>query len=137
MPESSTLTSRRAVLAAGAASLASVAGCAVLPSRSAALDVTLYNHTDSPYTVELSLFRVGSDLSRSDARAYSGSIDVEAESRAHLEDLAVARQYVVRYEAYERNRDPTDEGHVHFYPLDDGGDALAFDIHAPGVLTRR
>ncbi|UHH25381.1 hypothetical protein [Halobacterium noricense] len=137
MSDPSQLASRRAVLAAGVASLASVAGCSALPSRSATLDVTLFNHTDSPYTVELSLFRVGKDLSRSDARADSESIDVEPQGETRREDVAVARQYVVQYEVYENNRDPTDEDHVHFYPSDDGDDALAFDVHAPGVLTRR
>lgn len=131
-------TSRRAVLATGAVSIASVAGCSALSSGSATLDLTLYNHVDSPYTVEMSLYQVNDDLSRSDARAYSESIDVEPEGEARRENVTEVQQYLVRYEVYEHNSRLTDEDHVHYYPASGGNDDwIAFDIHSPGVMTRR
>ena len=131
------LASRRAVLATGAVSIAAVAGCSTLTADSSTLDIALFNHTDAPYTVELGLFRVDSERSRSDARAYSESIAVEPGGETQREAVVESRQYVVRYELFEDNRTPADEGHVHFYPEDDGGDGIAFDIHSPGVVTRR
>ncbi len=102
------------------------------------LDLVAFNHTDSPYTVEMGLFRGGGDATRSEARAYDGSIDVESQGRAQRENVAETRPYLVRYSVYEDNRRTTDEDHVHYYPEDDGNDeSLAFDIGSEGTLSRR
>ncbi len=102
------------------------------------LEIVLFNHTDKPYAVEIGLFRADGTRSRSDARVHSESISVGPQGQTRREDVAESRQYVVRYEVFENNHTPTDEGHVHFYPGDDGdSDEIAFDIHSPGTITRR
>lgn len=102
------------------------------------LDLTLFNGVDSPYTVEMGLFRVDGDLSQSDARAHSESIDVDPEGEARREDIVGIRQYLIRYEVYEDNSRRTDKDHVHYYPPGDGDDGtVTFDIHPPGVMNRR
>lgn len=102
------------------------------------LELVLFNHTDSPYTVELSLLRVDSDLSRSEARVYSEAIDVEPDGEARREDVAETQQYLVHYEVFKNNSKLTDEDHTHYYPDDNGSDdSIAFDIHPPGKITRR
>lgn len=129
---------RRTYLASLAVSSVALAGCSALTSPPSMLDLTLFNQTDSSYTVEMSLFRVESDLSRSEARAYSTSITVEPQGEAQREDVAETRQYLVQYDLFRNNNRSTDEDHVHFYPTDDeGDDSLTFDIHTPGVMTRR
>lgn len=102
------------------------------------LELLLFNHTDSPYTVELSLLQVDRDLSRSEARVYSEPIDIEPDGEVRQEDVAETQQYLVNYEVFKDNSKLTDEDHAHYYPDDYGGDdGIAFDIHPPGVLTRR
>lgn len=130
--------SRRALLATGGISIASVAGCSALSPESPGLELILYNHADSAYTVEISLFRVDGDLSRSDARSYSGSINVGPEGEARRTDVAEVRQYLVQYEVYENNSRQTDSDHIHYYPADSGeADGLTFDIRPPGVMIQR
>lgn len=86
----------------------------------------------------MSLFRVGDNQPRSEARAYSESIDVEPGGKTQRENVAENRPYLIRYEAYENNSHLTDEDHVHFYPSgNEGDDSVSFDIHPSGVLTRR
>lgn len=136
--EPSTFASRRAVVTAGVVSIASVTGCSALPSDRSMLGLALLNHADSPYTVEMSLFRVGNNQSRDDVRAYSTSIDVEPRGEARREEAIESKQYLVRYDVYRNDNRRTDQDHVHFYPDEGGdGDRLAFDIHSPGVMTRR
>lgn len=102
------------------------------------IDLTLFSHVDVPYTVYVHLFRVDGNSSRSDARVFSESIDVEPEGEARRDGIAETRQYLVRYEAYEDNSRRTDKDHVHYYPPGDGDDdGIAFDIHPPGEMTRR
>jgi hypothetical protein len=103
------------------------------------LDVSVFNQTETAYTVEMTLFRVGDDLHRSEARAYSASIAVDSQGEARREDVGETRQYLVQYDLYANDRSRTDDDHVHFYPTDGEGegDELAFDIRPPGVLTRR
>lgn len=135
---SSPLISRRAVLSTGAASIASLTGCSALSSQPSTLDLLLFNHAESPYTVELSLLRVDTGLPRSDARVYSESIDVEPETEVRREGVVERQQYLVRYEVYENDSKLTDEDHVHYYPVDGWDDDwIGLDIHPPGVITRR
>lgn len=134
----SIFASRRAVLGTSVGSIASLAGCSALTSRPAMLDITLFNQTDSPYTVEMSLFRVENDLSRSEARTYSASIDVEPQGEARREGVAESRQYLLRYDLFRDDSTRTDEDHVHVYPTaDEEPGNLTFDIRSPGVLARR
>ena len=102
------------------------------------LTITVFSNADNPYTIELSLFKSGGDMSRSGAREYDASIDVKPQGQARRKNVAEARPYLVRYSVYENNRRLTDEDHVHYYPPEDGDDdSLAFDIDSTGVLTRR
>ena len=138
VPQPSTTASRRAVLATGAASVATVAGCSALQPGTSMLGLALFNQPERPYTVELSLFEPDDEQSRSDARVYSGSIDVDPREQTHRERVAEAQRYLVQYELFRDNSRLTDEDHIHFYPDDDGDDeSLAFNIHPPGTMTRR
>ena len=129
---------RCALSLGGSLLLTTVAGCSALRSNPSQLNMTLFNKADSPYTIEMSLFGIGDNQPRSEARAYSESIDVEPGGKAEREHVAEARRYLIRYEAYESNSHLTDEDHVHFYPSgNEGDDSVSFDIHSPGVLTRR
>ncbi|NEU56227.1 hypothetical protein [Halorussus sp. MSC15.2] len=129
---------RRRVLLGATTVATALAGCSVQSSRSPMLDLVVFNHTDSPYTVEMGLFRGGGDATRAEARASDERIDVEPQGRAQRENVAETRPYVVRYNVYENNRRMTDEDHVHYYPEDDAdGDSLAFDIGSEGTVTRR
>lgn len=134
----SKFVTRRNMIATSTVLLASVAGCSTLTSGSSKLDLTLFNQTDILYTVEMSLFHTGSDRSRSEARVYSESIDVDPQGEAQREDVAESQQYLVKFELFRENSRLTDEDHIHFYPTDDAeDDSLAFNIHQPGVMTRR
>ena len=126
------------MLATGALVATLTAGCSALSRESPTLDLVLYNHVDTAYTVEMGLFRVEDGLSRSEARAYQRSIDLDPRGEVRLSDVADSRQYLVEYEVYENNDRRTDGGHVHYYPVDDDdGDRLTFDLRPPGTLTRR
>ena len=136
--ESPRRASRRAVLGAGVLSFVSLTGCSALSSQSGMLDLELFNHADSPYTVELGLLRVESDLSRSEARVYSEAIDIEPDGEVRQKGVAENQQYLVHYEVFKDNTKLTDEDHAHYYLADDGGDdSISFDIFPPGVITRR
>lgn len=127
---------RRSVLLGTPAVVTGLAGCSVLSSPS--LTINVVNHADNPYTIELNLFKRGDDVSRSEARVYDTSIDVEPQGQTQRENVVEARPYLVRYSVYENNRRPTDEDHVHYYPSESGDDeSLTFDIDSSGVLTRR
>jgi|AntRauTorcE11898_2_1112593.scaffolds.fasta_scaffold00287_20 hypothetical protein len=115
------------------------------------LGLVVFNHTETPYTVQFDLLRTDGKSSRSEgpafpkARAYSERIDIEPQedivnrpTMTRREDVAEARQYVVRYEVWKNNSTPTDEGHVHFFPTGDGDpDYVVFDIYSEGTLERR
>jgi hypothetical protein len=129
---------RREALLGATAVLGGLAGCSGLSSESGTIDLDVFNHAESPYTVEFGLFERGGDSSRSEARVYSESIDIVPEGRAERERIAEARPYVVRYTAYKDDSEQTDQGHVHYYPPGDGKvDTLTFDIDSSGVVTRR
>lgn len=128
---------RRTVLLGTTALLTAASGCATLSAPARTLDLTVFNQTDSPYTVSLSVFRTGGDATRSEARVYSTQFDLTANGRADREDVAPERPAVVRYEAYRDDSEQTDEGHVHYYPTDDGDDGITFDVAPGGALTRR
>ncbi|WP_049908428.1 hypothetical protein [Halorubrum distributum] len=131
------MPSRRSALrAAGAAAAGAFAGCSRLRSRGARIDVTVFNQTDAPYTVEVAFY--GDDgATEAAARAFSSSFDVGPDGEATAEGVVDAGRYLVRYRAYEENSTLTDEGHVHFVPSGDETEALLFDIQETGELTRR
>lgn len=102
------------------------------------LSLAVINHADSPYTVEMTLLRSDEDSSRSEARVFSESVEVEPNSQAVREDVAEAQPYIIGYSAFKDDDSLTDQDHIHYYPADDGEDATqAFDIDSSGVLTRR
>lgn len=129
---------RRQFLLGTSAVITGSAGCSILSSGSSMLDVLIFNQTDYPFTVELTLLRTDDTVSRSDARAYSTSIDIGPQKRTQREAVAEARPYVIQYRLYRDNSRLTDEDHVHFYPTDDGSDdSQTFDINPNGILSRR
>ena len=114
-----------------------LAGCSGLVSDPPTLSLTVFNHSESPYTVEVTISRTDA-TSRSDARVFSGTIDVEPDGQAVREDVAERRPYLVEYGLYEDNSDLTDQDHVHYSPGDeDESGRLTFDIDSSGTLTRR
>ncbi|MGQ3329609.1 hypothetical protein [Halorubrum sp. FL23] len=130
---------RRRTLLQGAVPLCvGLAGCSGSVSDSSMLSLTVFNHSEVPYTVEVTLLRADGSDSRSDARAFSGAIDVDPGGQAVRDAVAERRPYLVEYGLYEENSDLTDQDHVHYYP-DDGNesDTLSFDIDSSGTLTRR
>ena len=117
--------------------LTGVTGCSAFSSESSTLSIVFFNQTDSRYTVELSIFEPTAE-SRSEARLYSRSIDVEPGERTRIADVAEMNSYLVRYTLYENNSRLTDEDHIHYYPPGEGeSDSLAFNIEQTGELTRR
>ncbi|WP_435074382.1 hypothetical protein [Halorubrum sp. HHNYT27] len=114
-----------------------LAGCSGLRSGAHPLSVTVFNHSDRPYAIELTFSRT-SETDRSDARAFSGRIDVEPNGEAVREDVADPARYLIEYACFENDSRLTDRDHVHYYPGDeDEGGGLAFDLDASGTLTRR
>lgn len=129
---------RRGVLVGTVGVLAGLAGCSTSLTHRPALDLTVFNHTDSPYTVEIMVFKSGNNRSRSDARLYDTSLDVSADGKAVREDAFEEQRCLVRYRVYRNNSELTDRGHIHYYPPDGGQeDGLAFDVHSSGRLMRR
>lgn len=117
---------------------AGFAGCSEVYSDAPMLSLVVSNHADSPYTVEMTLLRSDDDSTRSEARAFSQSMEIEPNSQTVREDVAKAQPYIVEYSAYEDDSSLADQDHVHYYPPDDGEDATqAFDIDSSGVLTKR
>lgn len=136
--EPSPVASRRTVLATGAVSIASVAGCSTLTSSPPMLDLAVFNQTEHPYTVALRLLRVGSDHARNEARAYASTIDIAPQGETRQTDVAEARQYLVEYDLFRNDSERTEADHVHFYPTEGTeNDTLTFDIRSPGVMTER
>ena len=131
-------TTRRTYLRlTGTALLGGLAGCSALGASSPMVDLTIYNHSEDPYTVELTMYRPDGDT-RSGARAYSASIDVQPDAEATRAAVAEKRPYRVEYDAYRANSVLTDEDHVHYLPYDGPDDvALTFDVDGSGVLTQR
>ncbi len=131
-------TERRRVLVGTAGVLTGLAGRSTLSTHRPTLDLTVFNRTDSPYTVEMTVLKSGGDRSRSDARLYDASLDVSAGGKTVRRDAFEERRCIVRYRAYRTGERLTDYGHIHYYPPGDGQkDDVAFDIHSPEHLTRR
>lgn len=102
------------------------------------LTVAVINHADSPYTVEMSLFRSRANKSRSEARVYDTSMDIKPQGQAQRKKVVQARPYLVEYSVYENNGKLTDEDHIHYLPPDNSDDdSLVFDIDSSGILTQR
>ncbi|MFW6318432.1 MAG: hypothetical protein ACOC06_08205 [Halorubrum sp.] len=130
---------RRRTLLRGAAPLcAGLAGCSGPVSDTPTLSLVVFNHAESPYAVEVTVSRTGDGASRSEARAFSGQLRVEADGRVARDDVAERRPSLIEYGLYEENSELTDQDHVHYYPGDeDESGALTFDIGSSGTLTRR
>lgn len=134
---------RRQALVGTTSIIAGLAGCSRFSTQSAILDLTLFNHAETAYTVELSLFKSEGDPSRSAARVYEDRIHVPPAGRAEREAIAEVQPYITRYSVYENNTRLTDQDHIHYYPHESSYvnstavDTLAFDINAEGGMTRR
>lgn len=129
------MPSRRALLGTiGIATATSLAGCSWGQADADGLDLTVFNQTATPFTVEIEFIADGDDgaTSRHDA-----SLDVDPNGEVNRENVVEAGAYLVRYQVYEENSTLTDEDHVHVVASGDGSDSLTFDIRNPGVLNRR
>lgn len=128
---------RRSLLrAGGVATLGALAGCGG-GSAPPMLSLSVVNHAEVPYTVELTLFDADGSGTRSDARVYDASIDVPPDDESAGRDaVAEARQYVIRYSAYRENSHRTDQSHVHYYPTGDDDQAV-LDIDEDGSVSYR
>ncbi|QSG01561.1 hypothetical protein [Natranaeroarchaeum sulfidigenes] len=115
-----------------------LAGCTGLFSDSPMLSVAVFNQAESSYTIEMAFSRTDGDLSRSEARVFSGRIDIEPDEHSISEDVAEQQRYLIEYSLYENNTTLTEQDHFYYYPGDeDESDNLTFDIRSSGVLTRR
>ena len=127
--------SRRAVIAAGICSVASVSGCSILESDPPMLDVVFINNTDSRFVITVHL------LASEDGHSNREVIDVEPQEELRREDIAESQQYLIEYDVDKLvDGDPlqTDHDHAHFYPTDGGDDpSVAFDIVGSGTLNKR
>ena len=141
MAEESSTHSRRAVIAAGICSIASVSGCSLLESDPPLLDIVFFNNTDSRFVITVSLLASGNGRSNGEVRTFSESIEIEPQEEVRREDIAESQQYLIEYDVDKIvDGDPlqTDHDHSHFYPTD-GGDnpSVAFDIVGSGSLNKR
>lgn len=115
-----------------------IAGCSEIYTDASMLSLAVINHSDSPYTVRITLLRRDEDSSKGEARVFSRSIDVEPNSQTIRDDVAEVQPYIIEYSAYEDDTYLTDQDHVHYYPAGESEDETqAFDIDSSGVLTRR
>lgn len=118
-----------------------LAGCTELFSDSPMLSVTVFNRSESPYTIEMALSRTDGDLSRSEARAFSGRVDVEPDGQTVRDDVAERQQYLIEYSLFRQDEVSdflTEQGNFHYYPGDESeSGGLTFDITPSGTLTRR
>lgn len=129
---------RRHALLATTGALASLAGCSALSSDAAMLDLSVFNHADSPYTVYVELARPGGDQSKSEAVVYDARFELPPGGGESREEVVEKRAYIARYDAYEDDNFRTDQDHFHYYPENGEGDHfIAFDIDEEGALTHR
>ena len=129
---------RRGVLLGTTTAISGLAGCGVPSSEDSRLDVTIFNHTETSYTIEVDIFDSTADGSRGEARVYSESITIEPEGQAEREEIAETQPLLARYDVYENNSRQTDQGHIHYYPSDDNSaESMVFDLQPPGSLVRR
>ncbi|WP_324665651.1 hypothetical protein [Haloarcula sediminis] len=126
---------RRQAIIAAVGFAAPVTGCAGNQSGDGAIDLTVINQSDTPYTVEIGFFR--DDEERNEARAYDATLDIEADGRETREAVVSAGRYLVRYSAYEENSRLTDEDHIHYISAESDTDGLILDIRETGTVTRR
>jgi hypothetical protein len=128
--------SRRAVLGAvGVATVGALGGCSRGRSAAESVGLTVFNQTDTTYTVEIGFF--DDDSPEPAARAYESAFDVGPGGEVTRDAVVEAGRYLVRYRAYEEGSRLTDQDHVHFVPSGDGTERLTFDVREPGELTRR
>lgn len=130
------MPSRRTVLGTlGVVAASALSGCSQLQSDRERVDLTIFNQTDTPYTVEVAFF--GDGRTETAARAYSSSLDIEPDGEVTVSEVVEPGRYIVRYEAYADGSRVTDDDHVHFIPSGDGSERLTLDIQETGELTRR
>ena len=130
------MPSRRALLGAlGLATTTTIAGCFGGNSGADGVDLTVFNQTATPYTVEIAFFEAGA--SERSARASDASLDIDPGGETTREAVVATGRYLVRYDVYAENSELTDEDHVHFIPAGDGTETLTFDIRDSGELYRR
>lgn len=130
---------KRRTLVSGTIPLCSgLAGCTGLLSDPLMLSVTVFNRSESPYTIEMAFSRTAGDRSRGEARVFSGSIDVGPDEQTVRKDVAERQQYVIEYSLFRDDGGLTEQDSFHYYPGDESeGGGLAFDITPSGTLTRR
>lgn len=133
--------SRRAVIAAGVCSVASVAGCSMLESARPMLDIVFINNTDNRFVITVHLFASGDEQPDGAVRTFSAPIEIESQEQIRREEIAESQQYLIEYDVDKIvDGDPlqTDHDHAHFYPAA-GGDnpSVAFDIVGSGTLNKR
>jgi hypothetical protein len=129
---------RRTAIRAAVPLCAGLAGCSGLRSRSQSLSLTVFNGSERPYAIELTMSRAGGDGDRSDTRAFSGRIEVDPNGEAVREVTVERAGYLIEYAVFESDSRLTDRDHVHYDPGDEGEDgSLAFDIDSSGTLIRR
>jgi len=130
---------RRSILTlSGVAILNGLAGCSNLSSESGDLGLTIFNNSDISYTVDIDIFDVGDDVSRSGSSVYEDSIDIEPQEDTHRENVAEISPYIIMYDVYENNNSLTDQDHIHYYPSSDSDDEnLLLNINQSGEITQR
>jgi len=126
---------RRQLVTAAFGVSVGLSGCSGFRSRGDGVDLTVFNQTDTPFTVEIGFY--GDGDSEGAASAYDAALDVEGGGESRREGVVESGRYLVRYQVYEENSRLTDADHVHFIPSGDGTEALTFDIRETGTLTRR
>ncbi|WP_144900802.1 hypothetical protein [Halobellus captivus] len=115
-----------------------ISGCLGLFSDPSMLSLTVFNHTESQYTIEVTFLASDENSSRREARVFSERIDVEPDDQTVREDVAEVQPYIIEYGLYKNNSTLTDQDHVHYYPgEEDESGSLAFNINSSGDLTRR
>ncbi|TMT78039.1 hypothetical protein E2L06_20950 [Haloterrigena sp. H1] len=103
------------------------------------LSVTVFNQSESSYTIEMAFSRTDGDLSRGEARVFSGSIDVGPDEQTVRKDVAERQQYIIEYSLFRDDSGfLTEQDNFHYYPGDESeSGGLTFDITPSGTLTRR
>src|SRR6056297_2634007 len=116
-----------------------LAGCTGLLSDPPMLSVTVFNRSESPYIIEMAFSRTDGDLTRGEARVFSGSISVEPDEQTVRKDVAERQQYVIEYNLFRDDGGSlTEQDDFHYYPGDESvSGGLTFDITPSGTLTRR
>lgn len=115
-----------------------LSGCSTLLSESKNINITIFNQTDSEYSIEFQIFQNDSGSSIEDALIYTENIDVEPQNKVQKKSIAKARQVIIQFTVYKNDNRQTDQDHIHFYPPNkDATQNIIFEISSNGVLTTR